>query len=88
MPLPAVAIWLKRSMLGIGGTRGSLRVAAALTPTLIFTLVLAAILRARGAISDALYGGMLLYAAMNTLLPSFMLRTAFDVAPPPTAEVR
>jgi len=83
VPLRALAIWAKRLMLGIGNTRGSLRVAAALTPTLIFTLVLATILRERGAISDALFGGLLLYAGLNTLLPSFILRAPFDVAPSP-----
>jgi len=83
VPLRAVSIWLKRRLLGIGTTRNSLRVAAALTPTLIFTLVIAAILRERGAIGDELFGGVLLYAALNTLLPSFVLRAAFDVAPVP-----
>lgn len=68
---------------GLGDTRSSLRVAAALTPTLIFTLVLATILRERGAISDELFGGLLLYAGLNTMLPSFILRTPFDVAPSP-----
>ncbi len=83
VPLRAFAIWVKRHLLGIGSTRNSLRVAAALTPTLIFTLVLATILRERGAIPDAWFGGLLLYAALNTMLPSFMLRAAFDVAPVP-----
>jgi len=83
VPLRAFAIWAKRRMLKLGDTRSSLRVAAALTPTLIFTLVLATILRGRGAISDALFGGLLLYAALNTMLPSFVLRTPFDVAPSP-----
>ena len=90
VPVRALAIWTKRRLLGIGPddqkTRSSLRVAAALTPTLIFTLVLATILRERGAISDELFGGLLLYAALNTMLPSFVLRTAFDVAPVPARE--
>ena len=90
LPLRALAIWSKRYLMGIGPesgrTRNSLRVAAALTPTLIFTLVLATILRERGAISDELFGGLLIYAALNTLLPSFVLRAPFDVAPSPLAE--
>ena len=86
VPLRAFSIWAKRRLLGIGNARSSLRVAAALTPTLIFTLVLAAILRERGAISDELFGGLLLYAGLNTLLPSFVLRTAFDVAPTPARD--
>ena len=64
-----------------------LRVVAALTPTLIFTLVLATILRGRDAISDAQFGGLLLYAGLNTLLPSFVLRAPFDVTPSPLDEV-
>lgn len=83
VPLRAFAIWAKRRFLGIGGTRSSLRVAAALTPTLIFTLVLATVLRERGAIPDALFGGLLFYAGLNTLLPSFVLHAAFDVSPAP-----
>jgi Kef-type K+ transport system membrane component KefB len=89
VPLRAFAIWAKRRLLGIGpqpgDRRSSLRIAAALTPTLIFTLVLATILRSRGAITDAQFGGLLLYAGLNTLLPSFVLRAPFDVAPPPNA---
>jgi len=83
VPLRGLSIWIKRRLLGIGDSRGSLRIAAALTPTLIFTLVLATILRERGAISDALFGGLLLYAGLNTMLPSILLRTPFDVAPSP-----
>jgi Kef-type K+ transport system membrane component KefB len=53
--------------------QGGLRVAIALTPTLIFTLVIAGILRESFHISDALYGGLLVYAAVATILPSFVL---------------
>ena len=86
VPVRACAIWAKRWLLGIGNLRSSLRVAAALTPTLIFTLVLASILRERGTITDEMFGGMLLYAGLNTMLPSFMLRAPFDVAPMPGRE--
>ena len=67
-------------MCGEGG-HNSLRVSVALAPTLIFTLVLAAILRARFGISAELFGGLLLYAALNTILPSLVLRAPFDVDP-------
>src|SRR4051812_36131122 len=87
VPARALTIWATRLVLGIGpktgNVRSSLRVAAALTPTLIFTLVLATLLRTRGAISDVQFGGLLLYAGLNTLLPSFVLRAPFDVAPSP-----
>jgi hypothetical protein len=48
-------------------------VAIALAPTLIFTLVIAGILHETWHIADALYGGLLVYAAGTTLLPSFVL---------------
>lgn len=88
VPLRGFAVWAKQRFLGVRDTRSSLRVAAALTPTLIFTLVLATMLRARGAISDELFGGLLLYAGLNTLLPSFVLRTSFDVTPSPLQDER
>lgn len=53
--------------------QGGQRIAVALTPTLIFTLVIAGILRESFHISDALYGGLLVYAAASTILPSFVL---------------
>ncbi len=52
---------------------GGLRVAVALIPTLIFTLVIAGILHESFHIDDALYGGLLVYAAISTMLPSLVL---------------
>ena len=86
VPARVGVIWAQRRWLARDSARGSLRIAVSLAPTLIFTLVLATILHERFAISDALMGGLLLYAALNTLLPSLVLRTTFDIAPPPTGE--
>jgi hypothetical protein len=63
-------IWLQRRFIKGESAMGSLRVATALTPTPIFTMVLAAILRERFHIADSLYGALLVYAALSTLLPS------------------
>ena len=52
---------------------GATRVAVALTPTLIFTLVIAGVLSDSFHIDDALFGGLLVYAAISTILPSFVL---------------
>jgi len=54
------------------------RIALSLSPTLIFTLVLAEILSQRFHLPEAWFGGLLLYAGINTLLPSLVLRSAFD----------
>ncbi len=78
LPLRIGSIWLHRRMTGGETARGSLRVATALTPTLIFTLVLATILRERFQVSDALYGGLLIYAGISTLLPSLVLAKPVD----------
>jgi Kef-type K+ transport system membrane component KefB len=47
----------------------ALRVAMPLSPTLIFTMVLASILREQFGIPPALYGGLLVYAVLTTLIP-------------------
>ena len=44
-----------------------------LAPTLIFTLVLAGILRERFALDETLYGALLVYAVLTTIVPSFLL---------------
>lgn len=54
--------------------RRSRRVAVALLPTLVFTLVLAEILRDRYGASPALFGGLILYALATTMIPGFVLR--------------
>lgn len=57
------------------------RVGTALVPTLVFTLVLAEILRTRFAAPEALVGGLIVYTVLNTTIPPFALRSA-----PPTYE--
>jgi Kef-type K+ transport system membrane component KefB len=84
VPFRIGVIWCQRRFIKGESARGSLRVATALTPTLIFTLVLAGILRERFHISDTLYGALLVYAALATLLPSFVLakQADFTLTPP------
>jgi hypothetical protein len=47
-----------------------------LVPTLVFTLVLADILRERYALQPHLFGALLVFALVNTALPGFVLRAA------------
>jgi Kef-type K+ transport system membrane component KefB len=56
----------------------SVRVAVPMLPTLVFTLVIAAILRDRFAVAPEVFGGLMIYALLNTLIPGFALRI-----PPP-----
>jgi Kef-type K+ transport system membrane component KefB len=78
-PFRIGVVWAQRRFLVHEDTRSSLRVAIALAPTLIFTLVLAGILRERFAVPDALYGALLVYAALTTMLPSLALSRPFDL---------
>ncbi len=71
-------LWLQRRLIRGESMMASLRVSAALTPTLIFTLVLATILRERFGISATLYGALLIYAGLATMLPSLVLRKPVD----------
>lgn len=52
------------------------RVGIALTPTLVFTLVISDILRTRYGAPLYLVGGLVLYTIVNTTLPAFLLRGA------------
>lgn len=85
LPARVGLVWVQRRRHLGESPLASLRVAAALTPTLIFTLVLATILRERFQISDALYGGLLIYAGMSTMLPSLVMTRPvdFDMLPEP-----
>jgi Kef-type K+ transport system membrane component KefB len=78
LPLRIGGLWLQRRLIKGESARGSLRVATALTPTLIFTLVLATIMRERFQISDVLYGALLVYAGISTVLPSLVLAKPVD----------
>lgn len=73
--------WLQTRFLSHRSAQSGIRVALALTPTLIFTLVIAGILHELFHISDALYGGLLVYAGIATLLPSLVLPRLTVVAP-------
>jgi Kef-type K+ transport system membrane component KefB len=78
LPLRMGLIWSQRRFIRGESAMGSLRVATALVPTLIFTLVQATILRERFQIPETLYGALLVYAGITTMLPSMVLAKAVD----------
>jgi len=51
------------------------RVAIPMLPTLVFTLVLAQILREQFDISNAIYGGLIIYAIVSSLIVSFVFKS-------------
>jgi Kef-type K+ transport system membrane component KefB len=73
IPVRLGVVWLQSRLMQHRGRRGSFRVSIALTPTLIFTLVIAEILRENFSVSPPLYGGLLVYAAIASILPSLTL---------------
>ena len=89
VPFRVASVVLVRR-LSLGESRSdSLRVAVPMLPTLIFTLVIAGILRDRFALSPTLFGGLIVYAVLNTTLPGLILGTApisFDAPELPEPE--
>ena len=58
-----------------------LRVGTSVLPTLVFTLVRAEILRERFEVPASVFGGLIIYAVVNTVIPGFLFK-----APPPEFE--
>jgi Kef-type K+ transport system membrane component KefB len=85
IPVRLGVVWLQSRFMKHRGHRGSLRVSIALTPTLIFTLVIAEILRENFSVSPPLYGGLLVYAAITSLLPSLALPAFTEISIDPVA---
>ncbi|MEG9431033.1 cation:proton antiporter [Terriglobus sp. ADX1] len=85
MPIRLGKNWLQTRYLSRRTAKASFRVAIALEPTLIFTLVIAGVLHEAFHIPDALYGGLLVYAAVTTILPSLVLPSV-SIPPEPEAQ--
>jgi Kef-type K+ transport system membrane component KefB len=88
LPARVGLVWLQRRLLFREGGRSAVRVSVALAPTLVFTLVLAEILHAKFAIPGALFGALILYTTLNTLLPSLVLHSTFDIDPIDARDMR
>jgi len=69
----AVVAVHRRVALGESFKSGA-RIGFSIVPTLVFTLVIAEILRERFGLSPVLFGGLVVYALVNTLVPGFVLR--------------
>lgn len=81
LPLRVGTIWLQRRFVFKESAAGALRVSVSLAPTLVFTLVIAQILNVRFGVPGWLFGGLVLYTVLNTMLPSLVLRQTFDIDP-------
>jgi Kef-type K+ transport system membrane component KefB len=81
LPLRIGIVWLQRRIMFGESAGSSLRVALALTPTLVFTLVIASILHQRFGLTDTWLGALVIYTVLNTMLPSLLLRAPIDLSP-------
>ncbi len=78
VPLRVGVIALHRHLALGEAFRDGAKVGVSVVPTLVFTLVIAELLRERYTVGPALYGGLVMYAIANTVLPTLLLRV-----PPP-----
>lgn len=77
IPLRIGVFWLQRRLtFRDEPPRSSLRIAITLTPTLVFTLVLAAIASSRYGLAPEMFGALVVYACVTTALPSFVFPRA------------
>jgi len=87
LPIRIGVVALHRRLAFGESLKESLRVGLPLLPTLVFTLVIAAILRDRFGAPEHIVGGLVVYAAVNTLLPGLVLRQPPpEFIPPPAPE--
>jgi Kef-type K+ transport system membrane component KefB len=75
VPLRIAVIALHRRVVLGEGLASSRRIGSAMVPTLVFTLVIASILRDRFGMPSYIGGALVLYTILNTTLPAFFLRS-------------
>ena len=74
VPVRIAAVALHRQAVLGEDLRVAARIGVATLPTLVFTLVIAEILRERFAVAPEIFGGLIIYTLANTLVPGFSLR--------------
>jgi len=79
IPLRVGVVLLHRKTVLGEAMAKSLRVAVPMMPTLVFTLVIAGILHERFALSPTLFGALIVYTLVNTVLPGLVLGTPTPV---------
>ena len=78
MPLRVLLVVLHRRVMIKEPLEDSVRISTLMLPTLVFTIVLAEILRDRYDIAPQLFGALIVYTLVNTVVPGFALKL-----PPP-----
>lgn len=78
LPLRVLRVASHRRLVLRESWREGARIGIAVLPTLVFTIVIAEILLERFALRPALFGALIIFTLVNTLIPGFLLRI-----PPP-----
>jgi Kef-type K+ transport system membrane component KefB len=74
VPLRALTVAVHRRLALREPIQDGLRIGVSMLPTLVFTLVIAQILRDRYAVPSSVFGGLIVYTLANTLIPGMALR--------------
>jgi Kef-type K+ transport system membrane component KefB len=74
LPIKILSVVIQRRFSFIENWRDSFAIAISLTPTLIFGMVLADILKERFGLSDSLYVGLIIYSLLTTIVSQILLR--------------
>jgi len=85
VPLRLGSVVIHRRLTLKEGPQAGLRIAVAMLPTLVFGLVIAEILRDRFGVSHAIFGGLVLYTLVATILPAIVLKRRLDEYAEPRA---
>lgn len=74
VPLRIALVAMHRRVVLGEAWRAGARIGVSMLPTLVFTLVIAQILRDTAAIAPPLFGGLVIYTLVNTVIPTLALR--------------
>jgi Kef-type K+ transport system membrane component KefB len=75
IPVRVAAVALHRKLRFGEPLQASVRVGIPMLPTLVFTLVIAEIIRDRFDSPPGVFGGLIIYALVNTMIPSIVFRS-------------
>ena len=82
IPLRMARVVLHRVVVAKEPARMGARIGLSMLPTLVFTMVIAEILEERYGLAPDLFGALLLYAVITTLLPGLILKVSMEFETP------
>jgi hypothetical protein len=74
LPIKIISVVIQRRFSFTENWRDNFTIAISLTPTLIFGMVLADILKEKFGLSDSLYVGLIIYSLLTTIVSQILLK--------------